>query len=147
MTLAREKKDALMTQRKNLQMAETEIQRLVELVKRNVENPSDQDLMVIRTQLQARTEEEEKRHQQPSLELTTTAGITYNPPSPDIIPRDLGDVFRLSLKTGEILVTEFGKPFNVTLGALHYQTLAIQAEMKSLVDPASSVHSSCQGST
>ena len=138
-TLAQEKKDALMAQRNGLQMAETEIQRLVGFVERNVENTSDQDLMVIHTQLQAKMEEGGKRHQQLSLEPATTADITYNPPSPDIIPRDLGEVFRLSLKAGEISKTEFGKPFNVTLGALHHQTTAIQAEMKSLAEPASSV--------
>ena len=92
-TLAWEKKDALMAQRKGLHMAETEIQSLVEFVERNVENTSDQDLMMIRTQLQAKMEEEEKRHQQLSLEPATTADIAFNPPPPDAIPRDLGGVF------------------------------------------------------
>ena len=92
-TLAREKKDALTAQRKGLQMAETEIQSLVEFVERNVENTSDQDLIVIHTQLQAKMEEEEKRHQQLSLEPATTADIIFDPPSPDTIPRDLGKVF------------------------------------------------------
>ena len=36
-------------------------------------------------------------------------------------------------------MTEIGKPLNVTLGALHHQTPTIQAELISLVDPASSV--------
>ena len=53
-TLAREKKDALTAQRKCLQMADAEIQSLVEFVERNLENMSDQDLMVICTQLQAK---------------------------------------------------------------------------------------------
>ena len=138
-TLAREKKDALMAQRKGLQMAETEIQSLVEFVERNVENTSDQDLMMIRTQLQAKMEEEEKRHQQLSLEPATTADITYDTPSPDAIPRDLGEVFRLSLKTGSTLTAELGKPMTVTLGALPHRNPTIQVELKSLVDPASSV--------
>ena len=97
-TLAREKKDALTAQRKCLQMADAEIQSLVEFVERNLENMSDQDLMVICTQLQAKMEEEEKRHQQLSLEPATTADITYDPPPRVTIPRDLGKVFRLSLK-------------------------------------------------
>ena len=94
-TLAREKKDALMAQRKGLQMAETEIQSLVEFVERNVENTSDQDLMMIRTQLQAKMEEEEKCHQQLSLEPATTADIAFNPSPPDAILRDLGEVLQL----------------------------------------------------
>ena len=138
-TLAREKKDALMAQRKGLQMAETETQSLVEFVERNVENTSDQDLMVIRTQLQAKMEEEEKRHQQLSLEPATTADITYDPPSPDAIPRDLAEVFRLSLKTGSTSIAELGKPVTVAMGALPHRNPTIQAELKSLVDPASSV--------
>ena len=36
-------------------------------------------------------------------------------------------------------MTEIGKPLNVTLGTLHHQTPTIQAELISLVDPASSV--------
>ena len=137
--LAREKKDALTAQRKGLQMAETEIQKLVEFVEQNVENTSDQDLMVIRTQLQAKMEEEEKRHQQLSLEPATTADITYDPPSPDTIPRNLAEVFRLSLRIGSISTAELGKPMTVTLGALPHRNPTIQAELKSLVDPASSV--------
>ena len=137
--LAREKKDALMAQRKGLQMAETEIQSLVEFVERNMENTSDQDLMVICTQLQAKMEEEEKHHQQLSLEPATTADITYEPPSPDAISRDLGEVFRLSLKIGSTSTAELGKPMTVALGALPHRNPTIQAELKSVVDPASSV--------
>ena len=143
-TLAREKKDALMAQRKGLQMAETEIQSLVEFVERNVECTSDQDLMVIHTQLQAKMEEEEKRHQQLSLEPATTADITYDPPSPDAIPRNLGEVFQLSqflhiFKIGDLSSIQLGKPCKMTLKASNHRNLAIQAELKSVVDPASSV--------
>ena len=144
-TLAREKKDALTAQRKGLQMAETEIQSLVEFVERNVENTSDQDLMVIRTQLQAKMEEEEKCHQQLSLEPATTADMAYDPPSPDAIPRDLGEVFRLSqflhmFEIGDLSSIQFGKPCKMTLKAPNHQNLlTIQAELKSLADPASSV--------
>ena len=49
--------------------------------------------MGIRTQLQTKVEEEEKRHHQLSLEPATTADISCNPPSPDAIPRELGAVF------------------------------------------------------
>ena len=87
--LAQEKKDALAAQRKGLQVAQAELQSLVEFVERNVENTTDQDLMGIRTQLQTKVEEEDKRHQQLSLEPATTANIACNPPSPDAIPREL----------------------------------------------------------
>ena len=98
--LVQEKKDALMVQRKSLQMTLTEIQSLVKFVEQSMENTSNQHLMVIRTQLQAKIEEEKERHQQLSLEPATTADITYDPPSPDIIPSDLGKVFRFSQKIG-----------------------------------------------
>ena len=143
-TLAQEKKDALTAQRKGLQMAETEIQSLVEFVERNVESTSDQDLMVIRTQLQAKMEEEEKRHQQLSLEPATTADITYDPPPPDAIPSYLGGVYRPSqlpqvFEMEDLPSPQLDKSFKMTLKGPYHRTPTIQAELKSLVDPASSV--------
>ena len=143
-TLAREKKDALTAQRKSLQMAETEIQSLVEFVERNVENTSDQDLMVIRTQLQAKMEEEEKRHQQLSLEPATTADIAYDPPPPDAIPSYLGGVYRPSqlprvFEMEDLPSLQLDKPSKMTLKGPHTQKPTIQAELKSLADSASSV--------
>ena len=137
LTLAQEKEDALMAQRKGLQMAQTEIQSLVEFVERNVENTSDQDLMVIRTQLQSKVEEGEKRHQQLSLDPATTADITCCPPSPDNIPRDLGEVFRLSFTPPSSL--QLGKPSTAVLKIPDHQNPTIRAELQSLADPASSV--------
>ena len=46
--LAQGKEDVLTAQAKDLQIAQTEIQSLVEFVERNIENTSDQDLMSIR---------------------------------------------------------------------------------------------------
>ena len=144
-TLAWEKKDALMAQRKGLQMAETEIQSLVEFAERNVENTSDKDLMVIFTQLQAKMEEEEKHHQQLSLEPATTADITYDPPSPDAIPRNLGEVLQLPqmpqvCEVGDLLSIQLGKPSKmITLKATGQQNPTIQGELESLVVPTSSV--------
>ena len=142
--LAREKKDALTAQRNGLQMAETEIQSLVEFVERNVENTSDQDLMVICTQVQAKMEEEEKRHQQLSLEPATTADITYDPPSPDAISNYLGGVFRPSqlprvFEIEDLPSFQLGKPSKMTLKGPYHRNPTIQVELKSLVDPATSV--------
>ena len=136
LTLAQEKKDALAAQKKGLQMARTEIQSLVEFVKRNVENTSDQDLISLHTQLQSKVKEEEKRHQQLSLDPATSADIACCPPSPDDIPRDLGNVFRASLTPSP---AQLKKPSYVTLKIHNHQNPTIQAELKSLVKPASSV--------
>ena len=136
-TLSKEKKDALMAQRKELQMALTEIQGLLEFVEQNVENTSDQDLMSIRTQLQAKVEEEEKRHQQLSLDPTTAADITYCLPSPDNIPKDLGEVFRLSFTPPSS--SQLGKPSTAVLKIPDHQNPIIHAELQSLADSASSV--------
>ena len=137
--LAQEKKDALAAQRKGLQVAQAEIQSLVEFVERNVENTSDQDLMGIRTQLQTKVEEEEKRQQQLSLEPATTADIRCNPPSPDAIPRELGAVFRFSFETEKLASVELGKPSTVALTIPDHKNPAIQATLKSLVDVTLSV--------
>ena len=132
--LAQEKNDALAAQRKGLQVAQAEIQSLVEFVERNVENTSDQDLMGIRTQLQTKVEEEEKRHQQLSLEPATTADIACNLPSPDTIPRELGAVFRFSFETEKLALVELNKPSTVTLKIPDHKNPVIQTTLKSLVD-------------
>ena len=137
-TLAKEKTDALTAQRKNLLMAETEIQSLVEFVERNLENTSNQDLMVIRTQLQAKVEEDSKRHQQLSLEPAATADITYNPPSLG----ELGEVFQMPrvCEMEDLSSIQLDQPSKVmTLNVPGHQNPIIQAELKSLVDPALSV--------
>ena len=136
-TLAKKKKDALTAQMKGLEMAQTEIQSLVEFVERNVENTNDQDLMGICTQLQSKVKEEEKHHEQLSLDPATTADISYCPPSPDEIPRDLGEVFRLSFTLPSS--SQLGKPSIAVLKISDCQNRAIRAELQSLADPASSV--------
>ena len=141
-TLVQEKKDTLMAQRKGLQIAEKEIQSLVKFVEQNVENTSDQDLMVIHTQLQAKVEEEEKRHQQLSLEPATTADMAYNPPSSNAIPNDLGTLFHSLSPTvlGEIPCScDLDQPMQVTVAAPTAQLTDVHVQLKSLVDPASSV--------
>ena len=143
-TLAKEKKDALTAQMKELEMSQTEIQSLVEFVERNVENTSDQDLMSILTQLQSKVKEGEKRHEQLSLDPATTADISYCPPSPDEIPRDLGEVFRLISFTPPPS-SQLGKPSTAVLKISDCQNPTIQAELQSLADPASSVQADVVG--
>ena len=138
--LAQEKKDALAAQSKGLQVAQAEIQSLVEFVERNVENTSDQDLMGIRTQLQTKVEEEEKRHQQLSLEPATTADIACNPPSPDAIPRELGAVFpagdldKLNVTLPE--TCSVGESAQVSVKVPQSVGTNVQAQLKSLADPS-----------
>ena len=100
LTLSQKKKDALRAQRKGLQMAQTEIQSLVEFVKRNVDNTSDEDVMGISRQLQTKVEEEKKRHQQLSLDPATMANLAYHPPSLSNTSKQLGEVFEQKTATG-----------------------------------------------
>ena len=142
LTLAQEKEDALTAQRKGLQMAQAEIQSLVEFVERNVENTSDQDLMGILSQLQSKVEEGEKHHQQLSLDPATTADLAYHSPSLKAIPRDLGEVFQQKVPAilGEIVNTcQLGETMQVTIAAPTAQSKDIHAQLQSLADPASSV--------
>ena len=146
--LAQKKKDALAAQRKGLQVAQAEIQSLVEFVERNVENTSDQDLMGIRTQLQTKVEEEEKRHQQLSLEPATAADIRCNPPSPDTIPRELGAVFRAATPT--IMASSrksysLGETGSATVFVPSGELAKIDSTLKSLVEPASLVQGKVVG--
>ena len=136
LTLTQEKKDALTAQRKGLQMAQTEIQSLVEFVERNVENTSDHDLIGFHVQLQSKVKKEEKRHQQLSLDPATSADIAYCPPSPDDIPRDLGKLFRVSLIPSP---SQLHKQSYTKLSIQNHQNPTIQANLQSLVYPASLV--------
>ena len=136
--LVQEKKDALAAQRKGLQVAQAEIQSLVEFVERNVENTSDQDLMGIRTQLQTKVEEEEKRHHQLSLEPATTADIVCTPPSPDDVPRELGTVFPAGdldkLKVTLPETCSVGESAQVSVKVPQSVRTNVQAQLKSLAD-------------
>ena len=142
LTLAQKKKDALRARRNEFQLAQTEIQSLVELVERNVGNTSDQDLIGLHTQLLAKVEKEEECHQQLSLDPATTADIACCPPSPDDIPRDLGKVFQISFAPSP---AQLRKPSYAELTIHDHQNPTIQAELKSLVDPASSVQANMVG--
>ena len=145
-SLAQEKKNALAAQKTVLQVAQKEIRLLMELVERNVESTSDQDLMSIRRQLQSKMEEEEKHHRQLSLEPTATADIACHLPSPDDIPRDLGSVVvQLTPALVEkVKSCELGSPVQVTLCAPSVSLGDISAGLKCVADP-SSLSSSLEG--
>ena len=139
-SLAQEKKNALAAQKTVLQVAQKEIQLLTELVERNVESTSNQDLMSIRRQLQSKMEEEEKHHRQLSLEPTATADIACHLPSPDDIPRDLGSVV-LQLTPAlveKVKSCELGSPVQVKLCAPRVSLGDISSGLKCVADPSSS---------
>ena len=140
-TLAQEKKDALAAQQKRFQVAQTEIQLVVELVERNIESTSDQDLMCIRTQLQTKMEEEEKHHRQLSLEPTATADIFFNLPSPDTIPKDLGTVSTQEIPALQqnVKSCELGASMQVSLVAPTATLADISAHLKCVANPSSSL--------
>ena len=140
-SLAQEKKNALAAQKTVLQVAQKEIQLLTELVERNVESTSDQDLMSIRRQLQSKMEEEEKHHRQLSVEPTATADIACHLPSPDDIPKRLGSVFDKNTPHASfdhVTSYELGSPVQVTLCAPRVSLGDISAGLKCVADPSSS---------
>ena len=139
-SLAQEKKNALAAQKTVLQVAQKEIQLLTELVERNVESTSDQDLMSIRRQLKSKMEEEEKHHRQLSLEPTATADIACHLPSPDDIPRDLGSVVvqPTPALVEKVKSCELGSPVQVKLCAPRVSLGDISAGLKCVADPSSS---------
>ena len=140
-SLAQEKKNALVAQKTVLQVAQKEIQLLTELVERNVESTSDQDLMSIRRQLQSKMEEEEKHHRQLSLEPTVTADITCHLPSPDDIPKRLGVVYDQYSppQLFNINSCELGSPVQVKMCAPRVSLGDISAGLKCVADPSSSL--------
>ena len=140
-TLAQEKKDALAAQQKRFQVAQTEIQLVVELVEQNIESTSDQDLMCIRTQLQTKMEEEEKRHGQLSLEPTATADIFCSLPSPGAIPKDLGTVSSQTIPALQqnIKSCELGASMQVSLVAPTATLADISVDLKCVANPSSSL--------
>ena len=139
-SLAQEKKNALAAQKTVLQVAQKEIQLLTELVERNVESTSDQDLMSIRRQLQSKMEEEGKHHRQLSLEPTATADIACHLPSPDDILKRLGVVYDQYSppQLFNINSCELGSPVKVKLCAPRVSLGDISAGLKCVADPSSS---------
>ena len=150
------------------QAAQKEIEILTEVVERNIESTSDQDLMSIHTQLETKMKEEEKRHGQMSLEPTATADIICNLPSPDAIPKHLGSVYDpstphiLHRSINDIISARVGSPVVLSVTAPTASLADVSADLKSVVKPSSSVkcgvvqngvglqyqcHSSSQGPT
>ena len=142
-TLAQKKKDALSDQKKVVQVAQKEIQLLVELIERNIESTSDQDLMSIRKQLQTKIEEEEKHHRQLSLKPTATADISCNLPSTDVIPKHFGRVYDrltphvLLENINDVIKCELRSPVQVPLLAPTASLTDISANLKCVVNPSS----------
>ena len=138
--LAQGKEDVLTAQAKDLQIAQTEIQSLVEFVERNIENTSDQDLMSIRTKLQTKMKDEEKHHRKTSLKPATTADVVCGLPSLNAIPRELGAVFTEKfasvIRVDPPKVCSVGEPTQFSLKIPQSIGCSVQVQLKSLVDPS-----------
>ena len=133
------KQDELTAQKKELEVAQTEIRSLVAFVVRNLENTSDQDLMRIRTHLQTKMEEGKKHHRKVSLKPVTTADIVCSLPSFDAVPRELGAVFTeycasaLSVEVPKL--SSVGEPTQFSVKVPQSMGTNVQVQLKSLVDP------------
>ena len=138
--LAQGKEDVLTAQAKDLQIAQTEIQSLVEFVERNIENTSDQDLMSIRTQLQTKMKDGEKHHRKTSLKPATTSDVICALPSLDAIPRDMGAVFTEKIasviRVDPPKVCSVDEPTHFSLKVPQSIGCSVQVQLKSLVDPS-----------
>ena len=144
-SLAKERKDVLAVQKKELQAIQKEIKYLVEFVQRNIESTSDHDLINIQMQLQTKMEEEAKRHQNVTLEPKTTADISWHLPSSSILPRDVGLVYDQSSPPTLFNVSstcEVDSPFEAILSA---PTASLNEVFTSLQCVANSISSVSKG--
>ena len=141
-SFAQEKKMALAEQKMVLQTAQKEIQLVMELVERNVENTTDQDMVNVCKQLQKKVDEEVKRHQSVPLKLTATADISWSVPSPDdIIPKQLGVVYDESSPPTLFNITscEFEIPLHVSLSAPTASLKEVSASLGNVACPSQSL--------
>ena len=90
--LVKRKKDVLASQRRKLQVTQTEIQSLVEYVEQNLENTNDKDIMTSSAELHSKVTDEVKRHHQISLEPAAAADIVCELPPLTILPEKMGNV-------------------------------------------------------
>ena len=141
--LAQGKKEALTVQMKGLQVAQSEIQSLVEFVERNFANTSDRDLMSIHTQLQAKITEGRECDWKVCLHPTTTADVVCNLPPLETIPRDLGAVFTVHIDPPA--TSSVGEPTQFSVKVSESIGSSVQVQLKSLVDPSCIVQASISG--
>ena len=136
--IVKEKKDALASQRKGLQISQAEIQSLVEFVEQSLESTSDQDLMGTAVQLQAKVVEEGKRHHKISLDPVSIADIKCDLPPLDIIPKKIGNVSCQPTVIQTTNVCDVYQRSSSTLYVASFRDITVPA-LQSLTDPASSV--------
>ena len=135
--IIKEKKDALASQRKGLQISQAEIQSLVEFVEQSLESTSDQDLMATLVQLHAKVVDEAKRHHKIPLSPVSTADIKCDLPSLDIIPKKIGNV---SCQSVAIKVSNVCDVYQRCTATLHAPSFTVvSAALQSLADPQSLV--------
>ena len=105
--LVKEKKDALEGQKRELEVAGTEIRSVVDFAESVVESVSDKEMMESFADLQKQMLDTGKRHCQLKLEPLASADMAYNRPPPSIIPDSIGslscvpDVTQTTISTKE----------------------------------------------
>lgn len=131
-----EKMDALRTQRKNIQVAQTEAQSLVEFVERSLENATDEELVSIHKQVLTRVEEGCRRCGQLDLKPTTEPNLVVDVSYGDSIPLNVGRVYTYvaTVQGAGIHTGEVGKPALFTVCHAPYGSHQVEAEVQSLVD-------------
>ena len=136
--LAQGKIKALTGQGKGLEMVQAEIQSVLEFVERSINNTSDQDLMEIRGQLQAKLEGKIKHYSKLFLTPAIVGDLIFKPPSFDAIPKELGAVFSegCAYHVTIELPTEshIGEPTRFFLEAPQEMGGNVHVQLRSLVD-------------
>ena len=136
--VAQGKIEALTGQVKGLQMAQTEIQSILEFVEKSVTIASDQDLMGIRTQLQGKLEEEGEHYSKLSLPPAAVGDLVYKAPPLDAIPKELGAVFTNKCASSVTFEppteSNVGEPTHFFFELPEELGSRVQIELRSLVD-------------
>jgi hypothetical protein len=121
-SLVKGKLDRLNVQEKGFEIVSGTIQSLVEFVKQNIENATEEELMTIHTQILDRIDEETKKHQQSSaadLKLVEEADIMVEMECAEelIITTSPVDLFKLIIPGSGIRNAEVNKASKVKLHA------------------------------
>ena len=134
--MVQEKRSAVMEQSRVLQGANTEIQGVVDFVHQNLEGASNEELMTIRTELEANVGEEVSRHRNLPLQPKVVADIACDLPAAEPARSEVGDVFHASIS--QLTTAEVGQKSKLTLkirGAKNLKLLHVNATLKSLANP------------
>ena len=151
--LVQQRLEVLKAQEKNLNIALAEVQNAVELVERNLENATDEEVMSIHQQILSRAEAEVKKHAELDLDVSEEANLTAKVLDTDVLTelcQTRADVDVLSVELEKctahgsgITTAEIGKTAIVHVHTVYTNgqpcggKTIVEAELKSLVDGSS----------